>query len=265
MSEFTRLACQIDRQGVAVLSMARPEVHNAFDEHLIEEMTTCFIALGENPDVRIVVLAGAGKSFSAGADLNWMRRMAAFSDAENVADAQKLAQLLAKISTFPKPVIARVHGAALGGGVGLVAACDIAIASESAVFSLSEVRLGLIPAVISPYVIKAIGGRQASRYMVSGERFAAGVAKNIGLLHEVVADASLDDAVATMTGELLKNGPQAMRECKDLIAAVINRPIDEALMENTSVRIARVRASVEGKEGLGSFLGKRSPSWLAEK
>lgn len=262
MSNKSYLHHSVDQAGVARITMARPEIHNAFDDQLINDMTAAFQEISLNPSARVVVLSSEGKSFSAGADLNWMRRMADYSDAENFADAKNLASLLFLISTLPIPVIARVQGAAFGGGVGLVSACDIAIGSENAVFSLSEVKLGVIPGVISPYVIRAMGERQAGRYMLSGERFDANEAQRIGLLHKTVNASELDHAVDDMVFELLKNGPQAMRECKELIAAVANRPIDESVMDDTSTRISRVRASQEGKEGLESFLNKRKPSWL---
>ncbi len=263
MTDSTSLHHRIDERGVAQVVMARPEIHNAFDDRLIREMQETFDELSKDTSVRVVVLQSEGKSFSAGADLNWMRRMADYSHDENIADAQALALLLATMATFSKPVIARVQGATFGGGVGLVSACDIAIGSEKAIFSLSEVKLGLIPSVISPYVIRSIGERQAGRYMITGERFGADEAFRIGLLHKAVAEEALDQAVEDMVSELLKNGPEAMRECKELIAAVVNRPIDQGVMNDTSKRIAKVRASSEGKEGLEAFLEKRRPSWLA--
>jgi methylglutaconyl-CoA hydratase len=264
MTETPCIRLTVSETGIAHVTMVRPDVHNAFDDRLIRELAVAFDAIADNPAARIVVLAGEGKSFSAGADLNWMRRMADYSDTDNYRDAKSLATLLAQIATLPKPVIARVQGAAFGGGVGLVSACDIAIGSRTAVFALSEVRLGVIPAVISPYVIRAMGERQASRYILSGERFDATEAERIGLLHKVVDDADLDGAVSEMAAGLLKNGPEAMRESKELIAAVVNRPIDDAVMDDTASRIARVRASTEGREGLEAFLEKRRPSWLGE-
>lgn len=265
MNMHASLICKIDDRGIAYVTMARPEIHNAFDDDLIAVMASSFIELSEDSSVRIIVLSGEGKSFSAGADLNWMRRMASYSNAENLADATRLAQLLALISSSPKPVIARVQGAAFGGGVGLVAACDIAIGSETSMFSLSEVRLGLIPSVISPYVIRAIGGRQSRRYMMTGERFQAEEAYRIGLLHQMTKSDGLDEAVETVVSELLKNGPEAMRECKDLISNVVDQSIDDILIAETAARIARVRASDEGREGLAAFLEKRRAAWLEKK
>ena len=262
MSETDVILTSIDDRGVATITLNRPEIHNAFDDHLIGKMTEAFNALGVNPEVRFVVLRGEGKSFSAGADLSWMRRMADYTDAENLKDARALANLLASIAFCPKPVVARVHGTAMGGGVGLVSTCDIAIGSTQAVFALSEVKLGLIAATIAPYVVRAIGERQTGRYMISGERFDANEAARIGLLHKVVAPDQLDDAVNEMIDLLLKNSPNAMVESKALIAAVVNRPVDDAVMEDTARRIANVRASDEGKEGLSAFLNKRKPAWL---
>ena len=254
----------IDGEGVATLTLNRPEVHNAFDDHLIAGLTTRLRELDHAPDVRVVVLAGNGKSFSAGADLNWMKRMAGFSEGENLRDAVALADLLHTLSALSKPTVARVHGAAYGGGVGLVAACDIAVAGRSASFSLSEVRLGLIPAVISPYVIAAIGERQARRYFLTAERFDAQEALRIGLVHMAVDDVKLDDAVRGIVGHLSKGGPRAQIAAKDLIAAVTDRPIDRKLVEDTADRIARIRVTAEGKEGVAAFLEKRPPAWVGK-
>ncbi len=264
MPENSFVRCDLDARGVACVFMTRPEIHNAFDDQLINEMIAQFGEISGNPAVRVIVLGGEGKSFSAGADLNWMRRMADYTEAENFADAQGAAKLLAVIAEASQPVIARVHGAAFGGGVGLVSACDIAIGSEKALFSLSEVKLGLIPSVISPYVIRAMGARQAGRYMITGERFDAHEALRLGLLHKVVGEDELDAAVEAMIEEILGNSPAAMREAKDLIAAVMNRPIDLAVKDDTATRIARVRASDEGREGLSAFLDKRTPAWRAK-
>jgi methylglutaconyl-CoA hydratase len=252
----------IDGEGVATLTLNRPEVHNAFDDHLIAGLTTRLRELDHTADVRVVVLAGNGKSFSAGADLNWMKRMAGFSEGENLRDAVALADLLHTLSALTKPTVARVQGAAYGGGVGLVAACDIAVASLSASFSLSEVRLGLIPAVISPYVIAAIGERQARRYFLTAERFDAQEALRIGLVHMVVEEAQLDEAVRGLVGHLSKGGPRAQAAAKALISAVTNRPIDRKLVEDTADRIARIRVTAEGKEGVAAFLEKRPAGWV---
>ena len=250
------------RNAVAIVTMNRPDVHNAFDETLIARLTGIFTALDDDPDVRAVVLLGAGRSFCAGADLNWMRRMAAFDHAENLADANALATMLRTLYALSKPTIARVHGAAFGGGVGLVAACDIAIAAQDTVFALSEARLGIIPATISPYVMEAIGARQARRYFLTGERFTAAEAFRIGLLHDIVPLAELDERVNEMLGALMIAGPAAQLECKALIRGVAHRPIDADLITGTALHIADVRASPEGKEGVAAFLEKRKPAWM---
>jgi methylglutaconyl-CoA hydratase len=251
----------IDAAGVATLTLNRPEVHNAFDDHLIAELTHKLRDLDHNAGVRAVVLAAEGKSFSAGADLNWMERMVRYSEAENLRDAVALASLMRTLNGLAKPTIARVQGAAYGGGVGLVACCDIAVASAGASFSLSEVRLGLIPAVISPYVIGAIGERNARRYFLTAERFDASEALRIGLVHSMVEAGELDAAVAGVLGELLKGGPKAIAAAKDLIAHVAHRPIDHLLAEETAARIAQIRVSPEGREGIAAFLAKRLPGW----
>jgi len=261
----TAVRLEVDPQGVAMLTLDRPEVHNAFDDQLIGRLTHELRTLDHETAVRVVVLAAEGKSFSAGADLNWMKRVARYSEAENIRDAIALAGLMRTLDTMTKPTIARVQGAAFGGGVGLVACCDIALASTAAVFSLSEVRLGLIPAVISPYVIAAMGERNARRYFLSGERFDAQEALRIGLVHSVVDAAELDAGVARITAELLKGGPKAIAAAKDLIAHVARRPIDHTLAEETASRIAHIRVSAEGQEGIAAFLDKRSAAWTKSK
>jgi methylglutaconyl-CoA hydratase len=248
--------------GIAVVTLNRPEVHNAFNETLIAELTAALRRLGADATVRAVVLVGAGASFCAGADLNWMKKMATFSRAQNVADAQALADMLMMLNQLPKPTIARVHGAALGGGVGLVACCDIAIGTPDAVFALSEARLGLIPATISPYVAEAIGVRAARRLFLTAERFSAAEAFRLGLLHELATAAELDRRIDTVLGLLVKAGPGAQAACKTLLRAVAHRPIDEALIADTAERIATVRSSPEGKEGIAAFLAKRSATWV---
>lgn len=247
--------------GLATVTLNRPGVHNAFDDELISRLSGELERLENDPSVGVVVLAAEGKSFCAGADLNWMKRMADFTEAENLADAETVARLMNCLHGLSKPTIARVQGAAFGGGVGLVACCDIAIASDAALFSLSEVKLGLVPAMISPYVVAAIGERQARRYMLSAERFDAADAMRIGLVHAVVAAADLDQAVADMAGALLANGPAAMAEVKDLIASIAGRPIDSGLIRETAATIARLRVSDEGREGVAAFLEKRKPDW----
>ena len=252
------------RNAIGIVTLNRPDVHNAFNDTLIAQFTDALVALATDDGVRVVVLAGNGASFCAGADLNWMKKMAGYSRAQNVADAQGLARMLRTLHELPKPTIARVHGAAYGGGVGLVACCDIAIGAVEATFSLSEAKLGLVPATISPYVIAAIGARQASRYFLSAERFEAAEAFRLGLLHDIVPIAQLDDRINEMLGPLLLAGPAAQRECKALIRAVAHRPIDAQVIAGTVRRIADVRASPEGKEGVAAFLGKRSPAWVPE-
>jgi methylglutaconyl-CoA hydratase len=248
--------------GIAVVTLNRPEVHNAFNEPLIAELTAALRELGVDPAVRAVVLIGAGASFCAGADLNWMKKMAGFSRTQNLADAKKLAAMLTTLNELPKPTIARVHGAAFGGGVGLVACCDIAIGTPDAVFALSEARLGLIPATISPYVVEAIGARAARRLFLTGERFTAAEAFRLGLLHDLAVPAELDERIDDVLGHLVKAGPNAQAECKTLLRAVAQRPIDADLIADTAERIARVRASAEGKEGVAAFLAKRSAAWV---
>jgi len=251
--------------GIATLTLNRPEVHNAFDDQLIAELTHKLLQLSHDSAVRAVVLAAEGKSFSAGADLNWMQRMARYSEAENIRDAIALANLMRTLNGMAKPTIARVQGAAFGGGVGLVACCDIAVASGAAQFCLSEVRLGLIPAVISPYVVAAIGERNARRYFLTAERFNAAEALRIGLVHSAVAEPELDAAVERVVGELLKGGPRAIAAAKELIAHVAHRPVDERLAEETAARIAQIRVSPEGLEGIAAFLDKRPAGWVKPK
>lgn len=258
------LLTDIDGAGTAWVTLNRPAVHNAFDEALIAALTDAFRRLGADAGVRAVVLRGAGKSFSAGGDLNWMKRSAAYSEAENVRDAERLAAMLDALNRLPRPTIALVHGAAMGGGVGLVAACDMAIAAEGAVFSLSEVRLGLLPAVIAPYVLAAIGSRQARRYFLSAERIGATEARQIGLVHEVVAPAALEARGRALLAVLANNSPEAMAAAKDLIAAIAGRPIDGKVRRETARRIAEARASAEGREGIAAFLEKRRPAWMKD-
>jgi methylglutaconyl-CoA hydratase len=254
----------IAQDGCARLTLNRPDVHNAFDDRLIAQLTLSLRELEANSAVRVVVLGANGKSFSAGADLNWMKRMARYSEAENLRDAVALADLMHTLSALKKPTVARVQGPAYGGGVGLVACCDVAVGAATAAFSLSEVRLGLIPAVISPHVIAAIGERQARRYFLTAERFDAAEALRIGLLHAVTDEAQLDAAVQAIVGHLLAGGPKAQAAAKDLIAAVVNRPIDRTLVEDTAERIARIRVTPEGREGIAAFLDKRPPAWNAK-
>lgn len=254
-----------DRAGVRTLRLQRPALHNAFDARLIAELTAALEQAGRDPGVRVVVLAGAGASFSAGADLHWMRGMAAASEVDNRRDAQALAQLMRTLDELPRPTLARVHGAAYGGGVGLVACCDIAIGSEQARFGLTESRLGLLPAVISPYVIAAIGPRQARRWFASAETFDAATAHAIGLLHEVVAADALDAAVERQVRQLLSAGPQAAAAAKVLVRDVAATHDRDRLDRDNAALIARLRVSAEGQEGLSAFLEKRAASWVPAK
>ncbi|MBK5276542.1 MAG: enoyl-CoA hydratase/isomerase family protein [Desulfuromonadales bacterium] len=262
MSEPTILT-QIDNQGIATLTMNRPEVHNAFDDLLIADLTAELKNLASDERVRVVLLTGSGKSFSAGADLNWMRRMADYTREENLRDALGLAELMQTLNGLAKPTIALVQGAAYGGGVGLVACCDMAIATRRASFCLSEVKLGLFPAVISPYVIAAIGARACRRYFLSAEVFDCAKAQRLGLLHEVVEDdAALQSRGQDLAKTLLKNGPASMAGAKQLIAVVSGRPVGPELISDTAARIANQRASAEGREGVSAFLEKRTPGWV---
>jgi methylglutaconyl-CoA hydratase len=250
-----------DPRGVATVTLNRPALRNAFDDALIATLLAALRRLAADNAVRAVVLTGAGKAFSAGADLNWMRRMAGYGYAENRADALQLATMLRTLDELPKPTVARVNGAAYAGGVGLVACCDLAVACESAVFCISEARLGLVPGTISPYVVAAIGPRAARRYFLTAETFSAAVAHRIGLVHEVAADDRLDDAVEKVLGDLLQGGVVAQGRSKRLVAEVAGRPLTEPLMHFTADAIAEARASAEGREGLAAFFEKRKPAW----
>lgn len=252
---------EIDGRGVARLTLNRPDVHNAFNDVLIADLTAALEELEADPLVRIVVLASRGRNFSAGADLGWMKRMAANSQAENQADARRLAGLMRRLNDLAKPTLALVQGPAFGGGVGLVACCDIVIAVEGASFCLSEVKLGLIPAAIGPYVMAAIGPRAARRYFLSAETFSAAQAERLGLVHQVVASKELETAAEDLLKALLKAGPVAQAAAKDLVKALSGRTIDDALVEDTALRIARLRAGPEAREGIAAFLEKRKPDW----
>lgn len=252
----------VDERGVATVTLNRAEKHNAFDDQLIAQLSTIFDQLGSDAAVRVVILAAEGRSFCAGADLNWMRRMAAYDFAENFQDAKGLAAMLHKLNTLAKPTIARVQGAAFGGGVGLVSCCDIAIASPNASFCLSEVKLGMVPATISPYVVEAIGPRASRRYFTTAERFDSATALRIGLISEIVVAELLDSKIAAISNALLANGPVAVTAAKQLVTEVQYRAIDQALMDHTSELIATIRSSTEGREGVAAFLEKRPANWL---
>ena len=261
---MSKILLEIDGP-LGIVTLNNPEKHNAFDDAQIADLTAAFASLDTNADVRAVILSAAGKSFSAGADLNWMKRMAGYSPEDNLRDAKALGKLMSTLHGLSKPTIARVQGPAYGGGVGLVACCDIAIGALGASFSLSEVKLGLIPAVISPYVIAAIGERAAHRYFLTAERFEAPEAFRLRLLHELAPDdETMDEKINDIVTALLQCGPAAIEECKRLIAAVANRPIDADVVADTAQRIARVRSSEEGREGVGAFLEKRKARWVVE-
>jgi methylglutaconyl-CoA hydratase len=253
---------RIDRDGaVARVFLNRPEVRNAFNDGVIAELTGTFRALASEPGLRAVVLGGEGKAFCAGADLTWMRGMADYSWEQNRADAEGLAEMLWTIYSCPIPVVGRIQGDAYAGGVGLAACCDIVVAAEGVHFCLSEAKIGLLPATIAPYVIRALGEQASRRYFVSAERFSAATAQALGLVHELVAPDALDAKVNEIVGTLVANGPAAVKACKRLVQDLAGRPIDEALRADTARRIADIRASDEGKEGVQAFLGKRAPGW----
>lgn len=266
MSSDSQLLTE-QRGGALWLTLNRPEIHNAFGDQLIAELTDALDAAAEDDSIRAIVITGAGKTFSAGADLNWMRGMAAASEAENRDDALRLARLLRTLNFHPKPTIARVNGAAFGGGLGLIACCDIAISVEDAVFALTEVRLGLVPAVISPYVIRRIGERQSRRFFLTAERFNATRAMRIGLVRELATPETLDDMVSQQLRWLSQGGPRAVSEAKALIFKVAGVDMAEQEKQDlyTANLIARLRVSDEGQEGLSAFLEKRKPAWDAKE
>ena len=253
----------IQTGAVMTITLSRPDIRNAFNDEVIAEITAAFQAAASRADVRAVVLAAVGPAFCAGADLNWMRRMADYSDAENLADAGKLAEMLRVIYQCPKPTVARIQGDVYAGGLGLVAACDMAVSVDTAYFCLSEVRLGLSPATISPYVIRAMGARAAHRYFLTAERFDAQEAHRIGLVHAVTSADALDAKVAEITQALVNASPAAVKACKQLVQDVAGCEISPKLIARTVQGIADIRSSDEGKEGVQSFLQKRKPSWLA--
>ncbi|NAW35711.1 enoyl-CoA hydratase-related protein [Halomonas alimentaria] len=267
MSDSTFSRLELDERGVAWLTLVRPEVHNAFDDRLIAELNAHLERLHDaahHGEIRAVVLGSEGKSFSAGADLGWMKRMVEYDFDGNLADSRKLSALMHGLDTLPCPTLCRVQGAAFGGAVGLAACCDIVVASEKAKFCLSEVKIGLSPAVISPYVQRAIGPRQMRRYALSAEVMDAPTALALGLAHQVVAAEALDDAVATLLDTLLAGSPQAQRATKGLLAEVAREPDSKATREHTCRVISELRVSAEGQEGLASFFEKRRPAWTNE-
>ena len=248
--------------GTTTVTLNRPDVRNAFNDEVITELTAVLLELGKRPEVRCVVLAGNGPAFCAGADLNWMKRMADYTREENLEDAGALARMLEVLYKIPKPTVARVHGDTYAGGMGLVAACDIAVAADTVNFCLSESRLGLLPATISPYVIRAMGARAAHRWFLTAERFSAAEAHRIGFVHEVVPAGELDAKVGEIVQALVNAGPEAVKACKQLVHDVAEREITAGLVRRTVEGIADIRASDEGREGVRSFLEKRKPNWL---
>lgn len=259
--DYQTLTVAVDGR-IARVTLNRPELRNAFNEQSIAELALAFDELGRHELVRAIVLQANGSAFCAGADLNWMKKMAGYSDSENRADAMLLADMLRTIYLCPKPVVARVQGDCYAGGMGLVAACDMAVSVDTASFCLSEVKLGLIPATIAPYVIKAMGENAARRYFLTAERFDAREAHRIGFVHDVVAADELDARVAALAETLANNSPNAVKEAKKLVREIAGQPVTEGLLEDTAGRIAAIRASLEGREGVASFLEKRRPSWL---
>ncbi len=251
--------------AIATVWLNRPDVRNAFNDTLIAELDTALTELAADPTVRVLVLGARGNVFSAGADLNWRSRMADYSREQNLADAERLARLLQRLATHPLPTIARIHGACYAGGVGLIAACDIAVAADSAVFCLTEVRLGLIPATIAPYVIRAVGPRVASRYFLTAETIVSAEAKRLGLVHETVPVAELDSRVEQLARQLLLGAPGALTESKRLIRDMSQAAFDETTIQETAARIATLRASTEGREGVQSFLERRKPAWVIDR
>lgn len=262
-TQYETLAVATDGRGVSRVTLARPAVMNAFDETMIAEMTEVFEVLGAADTTRVVVLAAEGRAFCAGADLRWMERAAANSREENLADAHRFATMMHMLAACPKPVIARVQGAAFGGGLGLCCACDIVVAAPQAKFAVSEARFGLLPAVIGPYLANAVGKRQALRLALTAAAFDAVFAEKIGLVHEVAAEEELDAAIEQFISDLLANGPHALREIKRLFAWLEMGEIDETVRELTAQTIARVRSTPEAREGFAAFLGKRAPAWVS--
>ena len=261
---MNKVITQIDSRGVAQVTLNNPDKHNAFDDQMIIELTNAFNALAANANVRIMLLKSEGKSFSAGADLEWMKRMASYSYQQNLNDAHALAAMLKALHQMPIPTIARVQGAAFGGAIGLISCCDIALASSNASFALSEVKIGLVPSTISPYVIAAIGERHAKRYFMTAERFDTNTALQISLVHEAVEEQFLDDKVEQLITAILSNGPEAVVAAKQLVFAVSGKAIDSSLIEHTCEVIAGIRVSAQGQEGLSAFLDKRKPHWLKD-
>jgi methylglutaconyl-CoA hydratase len=258
----TQLDIRRPSPHVAEVWLNRPDVRNAFNDGVIAELTAAFATLAVDPDVRVIVLGGHGKAFCAGADLNWMRAMADYSWAQNRADAQALADMLWAIHSCPVPVIGRVHGDCYAGGVGLAAVCDVLVASDLVNFCLSEAKLGLLPATIGPYVVKALGERASQRYFLTAERFTAAEAHRLGFVHELCAPEQIDERVQALVTALVANGPAAVKACKKLVQDVAAQAVTAELRDDTARRIADIRSSAEGREGVSAFLQKRAPNWL---
>ncbi len=256
------VVCSIDDRGVATVTLNNPEKHNAFDDVIIAELTQAFEKMDADPAVKVMVLAAEGKHFSAGADLGWMKRMASYTHEENLRDARALATMLKTLNFLSKPTIARVQGSSFGGAVGLVSCCDMVVASPRALFCLSEVKIGLIPATISPYVIDAIGQRAARRYFVTAEAFNVDKAFTLGLVSEVVEEDQLDERINALIEKILTCSPQAIESAKSLVMDFAKQPLTDAIIEDSCNRIADIRVSAEGQEGLNAFLEKRQPSWI---
>ena len=257
----TTLEIRRPSRHVAQVWLNRPDVRNAFNDGVIQELTTAFTQLGADTDLRAIVLGGHGKAFCAGADLSWMRTMASYTWEQNHADASGLAQMLWTLWSCPVPLLGRIHGDCYAGGVGLAAVCDVLVASDAATFCLSEARLGLLPATIGPYVVRAMGEQAARRYFVTAERFSAAQAQSMGLVHEVCEASQLDIKLDEIVAAVVANGPAAVKACKQLVKAVAGVPITAALRDETARRIADIRASPEGREGVQAFLSKRDASW----
>ncbi|HEB28624.1 MAG TPA: enoyl-CoA hydratase/isomerase family protein [Porticoccus sp.] len=256
-----RVRLTTDFRGVATVTLSRPHTHNAFDGCMVDELTSAFETTMANPSARVMILAAEGKTFSAGADLAWMKRMGEYSYIENLKDAKNLAKMLKTLHEMPLPTIARIQGPAFGGALGLISCCDIAIAATKASFAFSEVKIGLIPATISPYIIEAMGSRAARRYFMTGEKFEAQQAVDLGLINEAVEETQLDNTIAQLITTLLENSPTAMHSAKQLVQDIGNRSINDELIKETCERIADIRQSKEGQEGLSAFLEKRKPHW----
>jgi len=262
--ETGKVLFDVDRYGVATVTLNNPDKHNAFDDKIIAQLTIIFMEIAKRDDINVMILTSTGKSFSAGADLGWMKRMASYSYEENLKDANALANMLKALNFLPQTTIAQIQGAAFGGAVGLASCCDIVIASNKASFCLSEVKLGLIPATISPYVVNAIGQKASRRYFQTAERFFADKAQQLGLVDEIVTLEELENTVMNMVSTILSNGPKAVRQAKRLALDVAYQEINDELLSITSERIASIRVSEEGQEGLTAFFDKRPASWQKE-